>query len=57
VQTYGLGGLASGATATTGFPTSAHLLGQVPAALVLSAYALAFLAAGAALLRQRDIAA
>ena len=57
VQTYGLGGLASGATATTGFPTSAHLLGQVPAALVLAAYALAFLAAGAVLLRRRDIAA
>jgi ABC-2 type transport system permease protein len=57
VQTYGLGGLASGATATTGFPAGAHLLGQVPAALVLAAYALAFLAVGAALLRRRDIAA
>ena len=57
VQTYGLGGLASGATATTGFPASAHLLGQVPAALVLAAYAVAFLVAGAALLRRRDIAA
>jgi len=57
VQTYGLGGLASGATATTGFPTSAHLLGQIPAALVLAAYALVFLVAGAVLLRRRDIAA
>jgi ABC-2 type transport system permease protein len=57
VQTYGLGGLASGTTATTGFPADAHLLGQVPAALVLAAYALAFLAAGAELLRRRDIAA
>ena len=57
VQTYGLGGLASGATATTGFPAGAHLLGQIPAALVLAAYALAFLVAGAALLRRRDIAA
>ena len=56
VQTYGLGGLASGATATTGFPTSAHLLGQVPAALVFAAYALVFLVAGTALLRRRDIA-
>ena len=27
VETYGLGGLASGATGTTGFPASAHLLG------------------------------
>jgi len=57
VQTYGLGGLASGATATTGFPASAHLLGQVPAALVFAAYALVFLVAGAALLRRRDVAA
>ena len=57
VQTYGLGGLASGATATTGFPTSAHLLGQIPAALVLAAYALVVLVAGAVLLRRRDIAA
>ena len=56
VQTYGLGGLASGATATTGFPASAHLLGQVPAALVFAAYALVFLVAGTALLRRRDIA-
>ena len=56
VQTYGLGGLASGATATTGFPASAHLLGQVPAALVFAAYALVLLVAGAALLRRRDIA-
>ncbi len=57
VQTYGLGGLASGATATAGFPATAHLLGQVPAALVLAAYAVALLVAGAALLRRRDIAA
>ena len=57
VQTYGLGGLASGATGTTGFPASAHLLWQVPAALVFAAYALAFLVTGAALLRRRDIAA
>jgi ABC-2 type transport system permease protein len=57
VQTYGLGGLASGATGTTGFPAGARLLSQVPAALVLAGYALAVLLAGAALLRQRDITA
>jgi ABC-2 type transport system permease protein len=57
VQTYGLGGLASAATGTTGFPASAHLLGQAPAALVLAAYALAVLLPGAALLRHRDITA
>jgi ABC-2 type transport system permease protein len=57
VQTYGLGGLASGATGTTGFPANVHLLGQVPAALVIAGYALAVVLAGAVLLRQRDIAA
>src|SRR5262249_22155100 len=57
VQIFGLGGLASGATRTTRFPPSAHLLGQVPSALVFAAYALAFLVTGAALLRRRDIAA
>jgi ABC-2 type transport system permease protein len=57
VQTYGLAGLASGATGTTGFPAAARLLGQLPAALVLAGYALAVLLAGAALLRRRDITA
>jgi ABC-2 type transport system permease protein len=55
VATYGLGGLASGATGTIGFPASAHLLGQATAALVLAAYTLAAAVAGAALLRNRDI--
>ena len=57
VQTYGLGGLAAGATGTAGFPSGAHLLSPVPAALVLAGYALAVLLAGAAVLRRRDIAA
>ncbi|MGH3191522.1 MAG: ABC transporter permease [Streptosporangiaceae bacterium] len=57
VQTYGLGGLASGATATAGFPPSARLLSQAPATLLLAAYVLAVLLPGAALLRQRDITA
>jgi ABC-2 type transport system permease protein len=55
VQTFGLGGLASGATGTTGFPASARLLGQAPAALTLGGYALTVLLAGAVLLRRRDI--
>jgi ABC-2 type transport system permease protein len=55
IQRYGLGGLASAATRTTGFPASAHLLGQGAAALVLAGYATAVLLAGAALLRRRDI--
>jgi ABC-2 type transport system permease protein len=57
VQTYGLGGLAAGATGTAGFPSGAHLLSPVPAALVLAGYALAALLAGVAVLRRRDIAA
>ena len=57
VQRYGLGGLAAGATHTTGFPTGAHLLGQPAAALVLAGYAAITLLAGAALLRTRDITA
>jgi len=55
VQEYGLGGLSSAATGTAGFPASTRLLGQVPAALILAACALAVLLAGAILLRRRDI--
>jgi ABC-2 type transport system permease protein len=57
VQRYDLGGLASGASGTTGFPTSIHLLGQAPAALTLGAYALAVLIAATTLFRRRDITA
>jgi ABC-2 type transport system permease protein len=57
VQRYGLGGLASGASGTSGFPSSAHLLGQIPAALTLGAYVLAVLIAGAALFHRRDVTA
>jgi ABC-2 type transport system permease protein len=57
VQRYGLGGLASGASGTSGFPSSAHLLGQAPAALILGAYALAVLIAGTTLFRRRDVGA
>jgi ABC-2 type transport system permease protein len=57
IQQYGLGGLAAAATHTTGFPASAHLLGQPAATLVLTGYAAAALLAGASLLRRRDITA
>ena len=56
IQQYGLGGLTAATTRTTGFPASAHLLGQPGAALILAGYATAALLAGAALLRRRDIA-
>ena len=55
IQQYGLGGLASATTRTAGFPASAHPLGQPAAALILAGYATAALAAGALLLRRRDI--
>lgn len=57
VQEYGIGGLVTAATATTGFPASSHLLGQASSTIVLAGYALAALAAGTLLLRQRDISA
>jgi hypothetical protein len=56
VSRFGLGGLASGASGTTGFPTGAHLFGQVPAALLLASYALAVGIIGGALFRRRDLA-
>jgi ABC-2 type transport system permease protein len=56
VQRYGLGGLTSGASGTTAFPTNAHILGQIPAALVLGSYALAVVFAGAMLFQRRDLA-
>ena len=46
IQQYGLGGLAAATTRTTGFPASAHLLGQATAALILVGYATAALLAG-----------
>jgi ABC-2 type transport system permease protein len=57
VQTFGLGGLSTGASGTAAFQANAHILGQGPAVMVLTAYAVAFLTAGAALLRRRDITA
>lgn len=57
IQQYGIGGLAAGATHTIGFPSSAHLLGQAAATLVLAGYATVALLIGAVLLRRRDIIA
>jgi ABC-2 type transport system permease protein len=57
VQEYGIGGLATGATGTSGYPVTTHVLGQATAVAVLAGYALAVLLAGAALLRHRDITA
>jgi ABC-2 type transport system permease protein len=57
VQRFGLAGLASGATGTTGFPASTRLLGQLSAALILAAYVLTVLAAGAVTFRRRDVTA
>jgi ABC-2 type transport system permease protein len=54
VQRFGLGGLASGASGTAGFTSSAHLLGQLPATLVLGLYAVGFLIAGATVFRRSD---
>jgi hypothetical protein len=57
VQRFGLGGLSSAVSGTAGFQSNVKLLGQLPAALVLTAYAVAILLAGAGLLRRRDVAA
>jgi ABC-2 type transport system permease protein len=56
VQRFGLAGLVSGATGTTGFPPGGHVLGPVPAALVFAAYALIFFMAGTLAFRRRDLA-
>jgi ABC-2 type transport system permease protein len=55
IQQYGIGGLAAAVTHTVGFPSSAHLLGQAAAALVLTGYAACALLIGAAMFRRRDI--
>jgi ABC-2 type transport system permease protein len=58
VARYGFAGLSNGASGTsTGFPSSAHLLGQPAALLCLACCALVVAAAGAVLLRQRDVPA
>jgi hypothetical protein len=57
VQRFGLGGLTSGASGTIGFPSNAHILGQVPAALLFGSYAFTVVIIGASLFRRRDLAA
>lgn len=56
VQTYGFGGLSSATSGTTPLHSTAHILSQVPAGLVLTGYAAVFLLIGAVLLQRRDIA-
>jgi ABC-2 type transport system permease protein len=57
VAKLGFGGLASAASATSAFQPDSQPLDQFPALLVLAAYAVAMLLAGASVLRRRDIAA
>jgi ABC-2 type transport system permease protein len=57
VQRYGLAGIDSAATGTTGYPAGAHLLGHYAGGAVLAAYAAAAMVAGAVLLRRRDVTA
>jgi ABC-2 type transport system permease protein len=57
VQRFGLGGVTSGASGTTGFPSNAHILGQVPAGMVLGSYVLVVVTVGALFFRRRDLAA
>jgi ABC-2 type transport system permease protein len=55
VSTYGVGGLGSAAAGTPALRSGSHLLGQVPACLLLALYAAVFVAAGAVLVRRRDV--
>ncbi|MGH3170139.1 MAG: hypothetical protein ACRDN0_30175 [Trebonia sp.] len=57
IQQYGLGGLSSAATRTTGLPGTAHLLGQAASVLVLAGYAAVVLFAAAVVLSRQDITA
>lgn len=56
VTRYGLGGVGSGLTGTSG-DTSQEILDQLPAGLLLLAYTAVFVAAGRAMLRRRDVTA
>jgi ABC-2 type transport system permease protein len=55
VQTYGLDGLSSAASASTPLESTAHVLSQAPALLLLAAYAAVFLFGGTGVLRARDV--
>jgi ABC-2 type transport system permease protein len=57
VQEYGIGGLATAATGTTGYPAITHLLGRSAAVAVLTGYAAIAVLAGAVLLWRRDVTA
>lgn len=55
VERFGFNGVTSALSRTNG--DSSHTLSQLPAGLLLAAYAAVFLIAGAAVLRRRDISA
>jgi ABC-2 type transport system permease protein len=55
ITTYGVGGLAGAAAGTPALRSGSHLLGPVPACLMLALYAAVFIAAGAVLVRRRDV--
>lgn len=57
IDRFGLGGLMAGVSDSTALDAEAEVLAQLPAALVLAAYVLVFAAAGAMLLRRRDVTA
>lgn len=57
VRQIGLAGLSSGLSATEGPDPDVQLLGQIPAGLLLTAYAATLVAAGATVLRRRDVTA
>lgn len=57
IQRFGPTGLSAGTSGTKGLTSGAHLLGPVPAAVILASYALAVLLAGSILFRQRDLIA
>ena len=56
VKTYGFGALSSGLSDTAAADPDADLLGQLPAAGMLAAYAALLLVAGTVTLRRRDVA-
>jgi ABC-2 type transport system permease protein len=56
IERYGFAALSSGLSDTAAADPNADLLAQLPAGLLLAAYAAILLAAGTALLRRRDIA-
>lgn len=55
LEKFGIGGLAAGLTGTAHGADASHRLGQVPAGVLLAAYAAILIAAGIAVMRRRDV--